>query len=87
MAAQLDCFSQLLPVTPLHMLSPAVHNLCYCTSHLANRFTLHATCCLLAVQTGKYLPGDETSKGVTPTATVQDFAAAVEWILQRLAPQ
>eukprot|EP00878_Enallax_costatus_P026032 GHUV01027904.1.p1 GENE.GHUV01027904.1~~GHUV01027904.1.p1 ORF type:complete len:262 (+),score=77.67 GHUV01027904.1:254-1039(+) len=41
----------------------------------------------ILVQTGKYLPGDETSKGVTPTATVQDFAAAVEWILQTSSPQ
>jgi hypothetical protein len=28
------------------------------------------------------MEGDEGSKGVTPTATAADFAAAVEWILQ-----
>lgn len=38
----------------------------------------------LLVQTGKYLPGDERSKGVQPTATVKDFAAAVDWILQKV---
>ncbi|WIA19499.1 hypothetical protein OEZ85_004110 [Tetradesmus obliquus] len=38
----------------------------------------------LLVQTGKYLPGDERSKGVQPTATVKDSAAAVDWILQKV---
>jgi hypothetical protein len=38
---------------------------------------------LLAVQTGKYLPGDEGSRGVQPTATIKDFASAVDWILER----
>lgn len=37
-----------------------------------------------AVQAGKHLPGDERSKGVQPTATVKDFAAAVDWILQKV---
>jgi hypothetical protein len=37
---------------------------------------------LLAVQTGKYLPGDEDSRGVQPTAAVEDFPAAVDWILE-----
>jgi hypothetical protein len=34
------------------------------------------------VQTGKYLPDDESSRGVQPTAAVKDFAAAVDWILE-----
>ncbi|KAL4442466.1 hypothetical protein ABPG77_005050 [Micractinium sp. CCAP 211/92] len=39
----------------------------------------------ILVQTGKYRPGDETSAGVQPAATVPDFAAAVNWILQQNA--
>lgn len=35
------------------------------------------------VQTGKHRPGDESLQGVEPDATVPDFAAAVEWILQQ----
>lgn len=37
--------------------------------------------CMLAVQTGKYLPGDEAKHGVEPFATVPDFAAAVDLLV------
>jgi hypothetical protein len=33
------------------------------------------------------MEGDEHNKGATPTATVADFAAAVEWILQQQQQQ
>jgi hypothetical protein len=36
---------------------------------------------MLAVQTGKYLPGDEAKHGVEPFATVPDFAAAVDLLV------
>lgn len=39
----------------------------------------------ILVQTGKYRPGDEAAAGVHPAATVRDFAAAVDWILQQNA--
>lgn len=39
----------------------------------------------ILVQTGKYRPRDETAAGVQPAATVPDFAAAVDWILQQNA--
>ena len=35
----------------------------------------------ILVQTGKYRAGDELQSGVTPDATVTNFAAAVDWIL------
>ncbi|GAB4821247.1 hypothetical protein N2152v2_008293 [Parachlorella kessleri] len=35
----------------------------------------------ILVQTGKYRPGDEHQWGVSPDATVANFAAAVDWIL------
>ncbi len=37
----------------------------------------------ILVQTGKYRPGDEHQWGVSPDATVANFAAAVDWILAR----
>lgn len=33
------------------------------------------------VKTGKYREGDEVAYGITPDATVEDFSAAVDWIL------
>ncbi len=39
----------------------------------------------LLVRTGKYRPGDETRFDPAPTALVDDFAAATDWILNRAA--
>ena len=39
------------------------------------------------VRTGKYQPGDETSKGVHPDATVDDFSGFVDWILSQLGSE
>lgn len=39
----------------------------------------------ILVQTGKYRPGDEAAAGVQPTATLSNFAAAVDWILEHNA--
>ena len=38
---------------------------------------------MLVLIAGKYRPGDETERGVTPDACVADFVAAVEWVLQQ----
>ncbi|KAJ3283643.1 Haloacid dehalogenase-like hydrolase domain-containing protein 2 [Rhizoclosmatium sp. JEL0117] len=38
----------------------------------------------ILVRTGKYRPGDETTHGITPSSTVQDFSAAVDLILRGL---
>ena len=40
---------------------------------------------LLPPSSGKYRPGDESERGVTPDACVPDFSAAVEWVLQQNA--
>mmetsp|Transcript_2776 Transcript_2776/g.17277 ORF Transcript_2776/g.17277 Transcript_2776/m.17277 type:complete len:286 (+) Transcript_2776:103-960(+) len=42
----------------------------------------HLGLCGLLVKTGKYRPGDEINAATPPDATVQDFAAAVDWILE-----
>ncbi|MBZ9868572.1 TIGR01458 family HAD-type hydrolase [Mesorhizobium sp. CA15] len=39
----------------------------------------------LLVRTGKYRPGDETRFDPTPTAVVDDLAAAADWIISRAA--
>jgi hypothetical protein len=41
----------------------------------------HVFTVTFAVQTGKYLEGDETSHEVKPYATAKDFAAAVDLLL------
>jgi ribonucleotide monophosphatase NagD (HAD superfamily) len=35
----------------------------------------------ILVRTGKFRDGDDTDKGVKPTAVVSDFSAAVDFIL------
>ena len=43
----------------------------------------HAGLLGVLVQSGKYRQGDELTQLFSPAATVPDFAAAVEWVLER----
>jgi HAD superfamily hydrolase (TIGR01458 family) len=43
---------------------------------------LKVGCSSILVQTGKYKEGDERNKGVSPTLTFQNFAEAVDYLLQ-----
>ena len=43
----------------------------------------HAGLLGVLVQSGKYRQGDELTQLSPPAATVPDFAAAVDWVLER----